>query len=355
MSRPVSGYHVASSRSSGFTLVELLVVIAIIGILIALLLPAVQAARESGRRTQCVNNLKQLGLAAQLFENTRTHYPFGKGPSYPGAPVYARWSVHSQLLPYLEQTAVENTIDFAFPPETPGMQGGAATNFMPAWQNPGRENATVCRAAIPGFLCPSDPASLRLAIWPGQTNYVGNQGTMHMCDATETAASTVDAGDIRLAGVFYYLSRVKTIPDGNSNTAFFSEKLRGDETPNPRADMFIIPTQSSLDGTYQACSGLNPNTATPLMRLQGASWCMGEMCCTTYNHVSPPNTNTCAGVGFSGGMRNMPMQVPPSSRHPMIVNVVMGDCAVRPIQTKIDLAPWRAMGTRANTDVVGDL
>jgi prepilin-type N-terminal cleavage/methylation domain-containing protein/prepilin-type processing-associated H-X9-DG protein len=334
-----------SRRAAGFTLIELLVVIAIIGILIALLLPAVQAARESARRTQCINNLKQIGLAIHNYEDTKKVYPFGKGGSYTGAPVYARWSIHSQILAFIEQTTVQAAIDFRFPPETPGMQGGASTNFMPAWQNPGRENAAVCRARLPVFLCPSDPASPS-ADWPGQNNYVANQGTMYMCDATEEIPSTVDASDMGRAGVFYYLSKVRVVPDGLSNTAFFAEKLRGDATPRPRADMFIMPLQSTLDACYQSCMALDPNTAVPLMRLQGASWCMGEMCCTTYNHVSAPNTITCAGVGFSGGMRNMPMQVPPSSAHPGVANVLMGDGSARPVPSTIDLAVWRALGTR---------
>src|SRR5438552_4088307 len=122
---------------SGFTLIELLVVIAIIAILIALLLPAVQAAREAGRRAQCMNNLKQIGLACHNYSSTYQVLPFGKGNDYtvsmPGAKPYARWSANSQLLSYLEQGNLFNSINFNFPPETPGMNGVFPT-FMPAYQ-----------------------------------------------------------------------------------------------------------------------------------------------------------------------------------------------------------------------------
>ena len=111
------------SRRRGFTLIELLVVIAIIAVLIALLLPAVQAAREAARRTQCVNNLKQIGLALHHYEETAQALPFGKGSDYmsvvPNAPVYARWSTHSQLLAFLEQRPLYDAINFNLPPETP--------------------------------------------------------------------------------------------------------------------------------------------------------------------------------------------------------------------------------------------
>src|SRR5690348_10313077 len=90
-------------RARGFTLIELLVVIAIIGVLVALLLPAVQQARESARRTECKNHLKQIGLALHNYHDTFRVLPFGKGASYAGAPVYARWSQHAMILPYIDQ------------------------------------------------------------------------------------------------------------------------------------------------------------------------------------------------------------------------------------------------------------
>jgi hypothetical protein len=135
------------------------------------------------------------------------------------------------------------------------------------------------------------------------------------------------------------------ITDGTSNTAVFSEKLRGKGSPDPKTDMKIIPTQTTLDGAYNACQGINPLTATPLTSKQGYSWVMGEMCCTTYNHCSPPNTTTCAGTGFPGNMSNMAMVVPPTSAHPGGVLVTFGDGSVRFVTSNISLQSWRAMGT----------
>ena len=112
------------TRRSGFTLIELLVVIAIIAVLIGLLLPAVQKVREAAARAQCQNNLKQMGLAAHNFHDVNSRFPYGKSPSYNGAPVYARWSAHSQLLPYLEQGNLYNLLNFQSPPNTGDMFSG---------------------------------------------------------------------------------------------------------------------------------------------------------------------------------------------------------------------------------------
>jgi prepilin-type N-terminal cleavage/methylation domain-containing protein len=189
-----------SRHYSGFTLVELLVVIAIIGILVALLLPAVQAAREAARRTECVNNLKQISLAVHNYHDTHKVFPFGKGPSYPGAPPYARWSAHALLLSFMEQGNVGNAIDFNYPPATPGM--GGVINFMPAYSNANGVNTNICKTRIAGFLCPSDPGGSD-GTWPGQNNYVANQGGW-LCDRSDSPAGPNDIAPAEIqTGVIY--------------------------------------------------------------------------------------------------------------------------------------------------------
>jgi prepilin-type N-terminal cleavage/methylation domain-containing protein/prepilin-type processing-associated H-X9-DG protein len=339
------------SRRTGFTLIELLVVISIIAVLIALLLPAVQSAREAARRAQCTNNLKQIGLAIHNYESAFKIFPFGKGDSYgtvlPGTPVYARWSADSQLLMFIEQGNLFDSINFNLPPETPGMAG--AVPFMPPYQNPNRENSTASRTQVATFLCPTDNPPI--PDWPGGTNYLGNQQTW-ACDLGENQSSTLDPSETP-RGIFYFRSsvRVSEIIDGLSSTAFFSEKIRGTGTPNPKTDMLVMPVATSLNDTYQQCAAL-PLTALPLTSRQGMSWVMGEMCCTTYNHVAPPNSRTCASLGFPGSMANMAMQVPPSSNHPGGVNVLFGDGTVRFVKSTVALNTWRALGTRNGGEVV---
>jgi prepilin-type N-terminal cleavage/methylation domain-containing protein len=337
----------------GFTLIELLVVIAIIAILIALLLPAVQQAREAARRTQCRNNFRQIGLALHNYHDAHRVFPFGKGPSYAGAPVYARWSQHALILPYVDQAPLFNSINFSYPPETPGMAG--VINFMPPHVNANGANAAASRALVPVFICPSDVApGTGSAGWPGQNNYVANQGGW-LCDRSDQPAAPTDnsPGEVQ-TGIFYYLSRVSSadVLDGMSQTVFFSEKLRGVGVPDSDTDMYVIPHQTSLDATWQTCNAINPATATPLTSKWGFSWVMGENCCTQYNHVAVPNSYTCGGVGFPGTMTNMAMQVPPSSRHEGGVHVMMGDGSGHFLSENVDLGVWRAIGTRRSKEAV---
>ena len=152
-----------SRNRGGFTLIELLVVIAIIAVLIALLLPAVQAAREAARRAQCVNNLKQIGLAMHNYHSSVNSLPWGDGPWW------IEWSAHTLLLPYMEQGPIYNAINFS------DTQPFGLTP-MPI-NNPA--NTTATYTVISGFICPSDPD--RLTDPNGHNNYMANSGSAPNC------------------------------------------------------------------------------------------------------------------------------------------------------------------------------
>lgn len=232
----------------GFTLVELLVVIAIIGVLVALLLPAVQAARESARRTQCLNGLKQLGLAAQNHHDAMKSFPLGM-EMMPGVAT-TRATFFVRLLPYLEQSALHAAWDFKNP----------AANVT--------TNAATSRAAtpIPGFLCPSDQfreSTYQLAggpeAFPSQTSggavggvysatsYAGNYGEgsyfakFSQFPIRPNGALFVSGSDSQLGvpgGTMHTLVenhrdldpvRIAMITDGTSSTLLLGEKYHQDE------------------------------------------------------------------------------------------------------------------------------
>src|SRR5947209_18173235 len=143
-------WEVRSMRRRGFTLIELLVVIAIIAVLIALLLPAVQAAREAARRAQCVNNIKQLGLAMANYHSVNDSFPPGGLAAYRTQPSpgvyttpYCSWSCFAFMLPQMEQTGLYNAINFAFGTG----QGDSVAGLI---------NATVIRTRLNTMICPSD-------------------------------------------------------------------------------------------------------------------------------------------------------------------------------------------------------
>ena len=155
------------TRRKGFTLVELLVVIAIIGILVGLLLPAVQQAREAARRMQCSNNLKQLGLALHNYESANKKFPIGFIDNFNGTGRLddGGWSWACAVLPYIEQSALYNSLDLGFRP-----YGTVGTISDPG----GRNNAGAARP-LPSFRCPSDISPLTAPInagSPGGTNAI---------------------------------------------------------------------------------------------------------------------------------------------------------------------------------------
>ena len=339
---------------SGFTLIELLVVIAIIAVLIALLLPAVQAAREAARRAQCLNNLKQIGIAIANYESSfqalSVRQGIGLHGSCPGAAAYARWSAHSQLLMFIEQGNLFNSINFNLPPETPGMAG--AVPFMPAYQNPNRENMTACLTQVAAFLCPSDGPPI--AGWPGGNNYLANQQTW-ACDLSENFPSTIAPQRGSRTGSSTTTARCKVagVTDGTSNTAYFSEKIRGTGVANPKTDLLVIANQTSLDATYLACTTSNVLTAPPLTSRQGMSWVMGEMCCTPYNHVAPPNQHELRGHGLPGqhgqhGDAGAPVEQ--ASRRSERLDGRRIRCGSS--RRRVNLQTWRALGTRNGGEVI---
>jgi len=348
-----------NNKRLGFTLIELLVVIAIIAVLIALLLPAVQSAREAGRRMQCTNNLKQIGLALHNYIGALNSLPFGKGNNYqnvlPMAPVYARWSTHSQILGFFEQTPLFNAINFNLPPESPFMDN-YNMGFMPVFQDPNRENSTVSTMAISAFLCPSDPASASGP--PGfdsGNNYFGNEGSW-LCDCCQQTPSTIAPGYLP-QGPLYNLSCVNlaSMTDGTSQTAFFSERRRGKGTTDIKNDLYMMNTAVTIDQTWQMCQTMSVSMAMPITSWMGATWTIGDMSCSTYNHVSTPNTRSCASMSsgmMMGSMANMAVDLPPSSYHPGGVNVLLGDGSVRFIKDSISLSLWRALSTRNGGEIV---
>jgi len=312
---------------SGFTLVELLVVIAIIGILVALLLPAVQSAREAARRMQCGNNLKQIGLALLNYESSRQAFPFGCG----GAVGHARYAQTGTwaafILPQLEQQALYDKFDFKKHMNDPANQFAVST-------------------IVPAFICPSDPEGQtpinKVAQQQPENNgpnnmrlwYPASMGPTHdgstMSDGCPYCSSpTPSEGNVCCQGFNYGTNGSSTIPAGTFAGIFgrTPTSIRVGEVMDGLSNTFFagetLPGHCRWNGAYHQNYPL-ASTVTPLGMMKN---------------------------DFLGG-GNWQHSCGYKSLHTGVVGFVMGDGSVRFLNDSIDYFVFNRLGTRAGREVV---
>ena len=332
------------SRRTAFTLVELLVVIAIIGVLVGLLLPAVQAARGAARRMSCQNNLKQIGLAIHNYESASKQLPAGwLKPSASGD----GWSAQAGLLPYIEAIALASAIDY-------GAGYGAATLWVDGVEYP------VASFRVPTYLCPSETNDVPRFGDMGEPehyplNYCYNAGTWFVYDPNDNTAGE---------GMFTAgrATRLRDCLDGLSNTLAFAEvkawnPYYRDVATTGDMTMPVEPEEICMLG-----GSFKPDTGH-------TEWVDGRAHQSGFTTTFSPNrkilcteTDRVFDVDFTNFREG---RTPPGSPAPRTyaavtsrsyheggVNVTMMDGSVHFITDSIDLQLWQALSTRKGKEIV---
>ncbi len=339
----------AHAHASGMTLIETMVVVSVIGLLVALLLPAVQSSREAARRAQCENNLKQIGLALHAYEESNRCFPLNWGtpredpvlrhPFYTGGRPY---SALTRILPQLEQQPLYASINFE-------METFADPNMPedgPSFPFP--QNVTAFAVQVSTYLCPSDGLSPLSA---HGCNYRGNFG---VGPSVATNQQTYDSGNGFYSGGVVF--GPQSFPDGLSHTAAYSERPVGTGVDYGLAldrDYGFIQVEkycADRDADYAlACCQLAAIQNFPTYRMSGFTWFYGDFECAAYNHAQEPNgkiPDALLGNATWDGVSTA------RSHHPGGVNCLMADGSVRFVSGTTVRAVWRALGTRNGGELV---
>jgi prepilin-type N-terminal cleavage/methylation domain-containing protein/prepilin-type processing-associated H-X9-DG protein len=310
----------------GFTLIELLVVIAIISVLIALLLPAVQSAREAARRAQCTNNLKQIALAMHNYESSNGSLPPGKKDC-----CWGTW-IHF-ILGHIEQNNMYNAFNFYGSPDTD-------PNYDTFTYNQGT-NRTVALMRLNTYTCPSDTATLLRGLYP-RYNYAVNYGNTGANQQVSLNIQTLSPFASVFAGAPFHdiidgnqgCARFASITDGTSNTLIASEVVQGQGPDSGKSDIRGFTMWGDAVGfeTYLA-----PNSTYPDV-VYSTNWCLYPY------QTNPP----C----LAPESKSLPSVYGSRSRHPGGVNSGFCDGSVRFIKNTISLSVWRGLSTTQGGEVL---
>jgi len=349
-----------SPSRRGFTLIELLVVIAIIAVLIALLLPAVQSAREAARRAQCINNLKQIGLALHNYHSSVDSFPIGEmppgyGPSGQNT-AWQYWGALALLMPYMEQSGVFNTLNFQY------------------WAPSDPANGTTYTLKVASFLCPSDGFRSSVIC----NNYKASTGTFaKVQDPTKLSVGNGQGLPTHTNGMFTlgYAYGIRDCTDGTSNTICFGEQAGGDGNQaqwsrsdglgggaggwpltttalgDARVEFALFKTmEANCDSTgYRKIpSGHDAMWAGRYLTIGGFNFSL-------FNTIQPPNGAHVMGCRADCSPGCWPEQNGPAmavSYHPGGCNFLMTDGSVRFLKDTINQQTYMGIGSRNGGEVV---